>query len=96
MKYLFILFALFLFSCDNVPIKVENPEKITTIEILNLAEKDTTSYKKVEIENTLYLISDNEVKYKVNNDSGAVFTLLILMVFLFFLCVIFYSLSSEW
>jgi|GEM_PF-4576292 len=47
-----------LFSCGE-PIKVTDPEKITTIELLTLAKKDTTTYNVVIKDHVIYAINTN-------------------------------------
>ena len=85
MKYILILITLFLFSCHNTPIEVENPAKVTTQEILNIANTDTISYKRVYLDNTMYLVSNGEVKYKLLNSTGIANTLLIASLIFFIL-----------
>ena len=63
--------------------EVENPDKETTLEILKLAEKDTTTVKVVVLDDTLYVLRDNKVTHEVTNQSGAVsalFTIVMILV----------------
>lgn len=86
MKKLFFILTVFIFfSCENDPITVENPEKETTLEIVNLSKKDSTTYKVVELDNTLHVLQNEKVVKKVYNNLGAVGTLLIIIIILFFL-----------
>jgi photosystem II stability/assembly factor-like uncharacterized protein len=73
-------------SCNNTPTKVENPKQVTTVELQQLASIDTTTYKVVEKDDTTYILStkDNTVVRKVDNQSGAV-TTLVLFIFLVFI-----------
>ena len=73
-------------SCNNTPTKVENPKQVTTIELQQLASIDTTTYKVVEKDDTVYILStkDTTVVKKINNQSGAVETL-ILAIFIVFI-----------
>lgn len=77
--FLFITAILLLSSCDNIPMEVENPDKKTTLEILKLAEKDTTLAKVVIIDETLYVLKNNKVTHEVTNYSGAVTTLAVVL-----------------
>ncbi len=56
MKKLLLVLGLFLMGCSSDPITVENPEKVTTTEIINLSKSDSTSYKVVELDNTVYIL----------------------------------------
>jgi photosystem II stability/assembly factor-like uncharacterized protein len=73
-------------SCNNTPTKVKNPKQVTTLELQQLASIDTTTYKVVEKDNTVYILStkDTTVVKKVKNESGAVESL-ILAVFIVFI-----------
>ena len=73
-------------SCNNTPTKVENPKQVTTIELQQLASIDTATYKVVEKDDIVYILStkDNTVVKEVNNQSGVVETL-ILSVFIVFI-----------
>jgi LysM repeat protein len=75
MKKLFIILVLgVLTSCGNIPTKVKNPKEVTTVELQQLAKKDTTTYKVVEKNETLYVIStkDYTVVKRLNNTTGFV------------------------
>ena len=80
--FLFITTLLLLSSCDNTPMEVENPDKKTTLEILKLAEKDTTTVKVVVLDDTLYVLEDNKVTHEVINHSGALATLVLILIML--------------
>lgn len=73
-------------SCNNIPTKVENPKQVTTIELQQLASIDTTTYKVVEKDDTVYILSTKDITVvkKVKNESGAVASL-ILTIFLVFI-----------
>lgn len=73
-------------SCNNTPTKVENPKQITTVELQQLASIDTTTYKVVEKDDTVYILSTKDITVvkKVKNESGAVESL-ILAVFIVFI-----------
>jgi len=91
-KLLFILLVFVLFSCDNTEIEVKNPEKITTIEIQQMAAQDTVMYKKVYLNDVLYLVNrDNQVEYKITNYSGSFGTTMILIIILAIVCMILWS-----
>ena len=65
-----IILVIGLYSCDNRPIKVSNPEGVTTLEILNKA--DTACYNiYIDSEETLYVLKDSVVVYKATNDTGS-------------------------
>ncbi len=67
-----LLLGATMISCSDTPTKVENPKQETTVELQQLASIDTTTYKVVEKDNTVYILStkDNVVVKKVNNDRG--------------------------
>jgi hypothetical protein len=75
---LLIILTLFLFSCENTPTQVKNPEKETTMEILQLANQDTTCVKVVEIDNIVYVINNGLVTHKIVNSSGGAKTLILI------------------
>jgi len=83
MRLLTIFTFLLLTSCSsNIDIEVKDPAKVTTTEILQIAKADTVSYKKVIIDDTLYLVNNDEVKYMVINLSDSDPPLLIIFIFL--------------
>lgn len=85
--FIFILFIGLLSSCNDIPVKVENPDKETTYEIIEKSKQDTTLYKLVEMdEETIYAINttDNKVVYKFENYSGTA----IAVVFIFLIIII--------
>jgi len=75
-----LLLGATIISCDNTPTKVENPKQVTTVELQQLASIDTTTYKVVEKDDKVYILStkDNVVVKKVNNDRGALNTVILL------------------
>ena len=74
---LLIIFTLFLVSCEPTKFEVENKQANTSIEVLEMANQDTTLYKVVILNNDLYAVntSTNLVEYKVNDDSSLDFLL---------------------
>ena len=81
--------GLTMISCSNTPTKVENPKEVTTIELQQLASIDSTTYKVVEKDDTVYIVStkDNMVVKKVVNNSGFAETcvlIIVVVIFLFF------------
>ena len=68
-------------SCTNTPTKVENPKQVTTLELQQLASIDTTTYKVVEKDDTVYILStkDNTVVKTVDNESGALKSFVLLL-----------------
>ena len=68
-------------SCDNTPIEVKNPKQETTVELQQMASVDTITYKVVERDNKVYIIStkDNTVVKKISNDSGFAATVILFM-----------------
>lgn len=93
---LFILFAFVLFSCDNTEIKVENPEKITTVEIQIMAQQDSLTYKKVYLNDVLYLVNkDNQIEYSISNYSGVLGTVLLFILFLFIVIIVILRISTN-
>lgn len=91
MKYLIILLVIFLSSCNNDDIKVKNPETITTLEIKNLADKDSSLYKAVYLKGTMYFynIRTNKVDISIDNLTGDIKGLGLVIVVLFILCIVF-------
>ena len=86
MKNLFMIavLGLTMTSCNNTPTKVENPKKVTTVELQQLASIDSVTYKVVEKDDTVYIFStkDNTVVKQIRNDSGALTTAVILVFIL--------------
>lgn len=82
---LILLLGLGMASCTNTPTEVKNPKEVTTVELQQLASIDSTTYKVVEKDDTVYVMSikDNTVVKKINNDSGTRDTLAILILLLF-------------
>jgi PBP1b-binding outer membrane lipoprotein LpoB len=90
MKKLIMILGLVvvLSSCTNTPTEVKNPKQETTIELQQLASIDSLTYKVVEKDDTVYILStkDNIVLKKIRNHSGAlmtsslIFTILILII----------------
>jgi photosystem II stability/assembly factor-like uncharacterized protein len=72
-------------SCNNTPTKVENPKQETTVELQQLASIDSTTYKVVEKDDIVYVMStkDNTVVKKVENLTGNRGTTVILILVLF-------------
>lgn len=96
MKKLFIVLCLIvLSSCTNTPTKVDNPKLETTVELQQLACIDTTFYKVVEKDDTVYIINPKTqlVEKKLHNYTGLVggfgITILIFMLIIILLMVIF-------
>jgi PBP1b-binding outer membrane lipoprotein LpoB len=84
-KLLLILTTVLLFSaCDNTPIKVENKQKVTTVELQQLAKIDTNLYKVVISNDKLYYINPKTelVEGVVSNESGVVSTLAVILIFM--------------
>ena len=69
-----LLLGVAMISCENTPTKVENPKQETTLELQQMAAIDSTTYKVVEKDNTVYILStkDNMVVKKISNYSGFV------------------------
>jgi hypothetical protein len=73
------LLGLSITSCENTPTEVKNPKEETTVELQQLASIDTITYKVVEKDDTVYVLSttDNMVVKKVENQSGTPPTMLL-------------------
>jgi PBP1b-binding outer membrane lipoprotein LpoB len=86
MKKLFTMLALglLLTSCSNTPTKVEDPKTVTTVELQQLAKIDSTTYKVVEKDNKVYILStkDNMVVKRISNHSGELLTVVIILMIL--------------
>jgi PBP1b-binding outer membrane lipoprotein LpoB len=78
MKKLIMILGLVLVlsSCSDTPTEVKNPKQETTVELQQLANIDSVTYKVVEKGKTVYILStkDNTVVKKVRNESGAIKT----------------------
>lgn len=90
-----IALTLTLTSCDNTPIKVANPDKVTTVELQNIAKADTNEYKVVYYFSpgggeTMFIINPkiDKVVMKVDNNSGAIDTLALVVLMGFLLALI--------
>jgi photosystem II stability/assembly factor-like uncharacterized protein len=86
MKKLIMVLTLgvIMISCSDIPTEVANPKQETTVELQQLASIDSSVYKVIEKNNTVYIFStkDNTIVNKVRNDSGLVKTLILVMVVL--------------
>ena len=83
MKKLIIICIIFvLYSCNDTPTRIENPKKETTVELQQLAKLDSLTYKVIEKENKVYVISTktNLLVKKISNQSGEANTLALLFV----------------
>jgi len=78
MKKLIMILGLVLVfsSCSDTPTEVKNPKQETTVELQQLANIDSLTYKVVEKYDTVYILStkDNTVVKKIRNHSGALDT----------------------
>lgn len=88
-KLIFLITILLFIGCMSTPVKVENPEKETTIEILQKAN-DTITYNLVVLEDphVYYAVNNktHKVDYKFNNvtDSRDTALLFFLITFIIF------------
>jgi PBP1b-binding outer membrane lipoprotein LpoB len=82
---LILLLGLGMASCSNTPTEVKNPKEVTTVELQQLASIDSTTYKVVEKDDTVYVMStkDNTVVKKVENLTGNRGSMIILVMVLF-------------
>ena len=81
-KLIILLFTMITFaSCSNIDTKVDaqKSKKMTTVKILELTNADTSCYKYVEIDNVSYIIKDNTVVYRIENQSGKVDTIILII-----------------
>ena len=73
-------------SCDNSPSTFAEQErtKNTTIELQELAKKDSNVYKVVVIKDTYYIINSktNLVESRISNHTGSLATMFMLLIFL--------------
>lgn len=83
-KLILIIITLALFGCDNsiAKLKPSKQETITTQQILNKASEDSTLYKVVTIENSLYAVNTqtNLVELRVKDFRDAVMILFIIIL----------------
>jgi photosystem II stability/assembly factor-like uncharacterized protein len=79
-----LILGVIMISCSDIPTEVANPKQETTVELQQLASIDSSVYKVIEKNNTVYIFStkDNTIVNKVRNDSGLVKTLILVMVIL--------------
>jgi hypothetical protein len=93
MRKLFMvaLLGLTMISCHNTPTEVKNPKQETTVELQQLASSDSITYKVVEKDDTVYILStkDNTVVKKVTNESGTGTTLILMLFIVFVLTMLF-------
>ena len=97
MKHLLILIAiLFITACSNDNTIVQNPEKETTLQLQKLAAADSTTYKVVEYQGTLYCINVKTamVEKKMIDNSGILGTTLLILVIIVLVFVAALSLSN--
>ena len=95
MKKIFMILTLgiTMVSCSNTPTDVADPKKVTTVELQQLANIDSTTYKVVEKNDVVYVLSikDNMVVKQIRNDSGSTPTLVLLVCVLVFMCMLIVS-----
>ncbi len=84
-------------SCTNTPTKVENPKVATTLELQQLASIDSLTYKVVEKDDTVYILSteDNTVVKQVTNHTGALETLILGIFFMLIVLWVFLMIFSN-
>lgn len=75
-------------SCSNTPTDVKDPQKETTIQLQQLAAIDTVNYKIVEIDNVMYILKDELVVKKIENQSGEYDSRGIVIMIMFFIGLI--------
>ena len=90
MKYLLtIITALLLMSCDNTPIKVEDGEKETTVELMKIAQADTMCHKVfIDGDNKIVIFDPetNIITHKLSNKTGESDTAFVLLFS--FICIL--------
>jgi photosystem II stability/assembly factor-like uncharacterized protein len=86
MKKLFMIavLGLTMTSCSHTPTEVKNPKESTTVELQQLASIDSVTYKVIEKDNTVYILStkDNLVVKQIRNHSGGFDTVVLLWIVL--------------
>jgi hypothetical protein len=90
MKYLILFILITLYSCDDTDYKSTNPEQNTTIELQQLAQQDSITYKIVQVEDIYYCINTNTnmVEYRIVNTSGTAKTLLMFLAAVFIIMLL--------
>ena len=90
-----LLLGVTMISCENTPTKVENPKQETTLELQQMAAIDSITYKVVEKDNKVYILStkDNMVVKKISNDSGFIYTTII-CIFIIWLIVLLIAITA--
>lgn len=83
--FMIAILGLTMTSCNNTPTEVKNPKEVTTVELQQLASIDSVTYKVVEKDDTVYILStkDNTVVKKVENLTGNRGTTAIVILVLF-------------
>src|SRR5574343_645522 len=94
-KLLFILMLVVFYGCDTVNhYKPEEQTKNTTVQILDLAKKDSVLYKKINVEGKIYILNNNTnlVENEFHEDDTHFITFLFFLLsylFVFIVGVIF-------
>lgn len=88
-KLLFIGILFVLSSCDNAyNYKPEEQPSKTSIDVLELAKKDSVLYKKVVIDDNFYIVNIKtnlvENKFYIDKTPSASFTIILLIIALVF------------
>tara|TARA_R110000764_G_scaffold111252_2_gene197941 strand:+ start:1145 stop:1426 length:282 start_codon:yes stop_codon:yes gene_type:complete len=90
--------ALLLMSCDDTPIKVTDGEKETTVELMKIAQADTTCHKVFIDGDDRIVIFDPEtniITHKLLNKTGGSNTGLLLFVIMVGLLVIAIAIATD-
>jgi len=95
-KLLILLFSMLLFSCSNTQgTKPFDTQKVTTMEIVNLAKVDSSVYHVAKIDGTLYVLNkDYLVVDKMTDFTGTADTIL-LTIFIVLVVIVIYKLIND-
>jgi 23S rRNA-/tRNA-specific pseudouridylate synthase len=83
-KLLIILISMILFSCSNSPVKVSNPERETTLELINKIDTNQVYYVVFEDTKLVVLNKQKVVVAKAINTDATVIALLITIIIIIF------------
>lgn len=97
-KLLFILIVIIFYSCHSINnYKPVEQTKNTTVEILDLAKKDSVLYKKIQIEDRIYILNTktNLVENEFHKDENFFITFLWFLICFLFVFILGISFGKD-